>query len=147
MKTPREVLLDRHRAAEPQLDTVRQEVLAKVSRPVDKSLNNSVGDEVTSLIQPEAKTGDSLRRLLHSLRWHLAGMSAAWMLILLLNVDHSSNSTADAVARENGPSPHQILTALIENRREILQLIGPPVAESASLPPRRSEFRLPRAMA
>lgn len=143
MKTPRELLFGRHRSAEAKLDVVRQNALSNLSRT---PLDNKVGDEVTSLILSEQRIGDSLRRLLLSLRWHLAGMSAIWLLVAFLNIDHSPSPTAN-MAREKIPSPRQILTALLENRREILLLVQPPVTEPASLPPRRSEIQSSSAMA
>lgn len=143
MKTPRELLFGRHRSAESKLDVVRQNALSNLSRT---PLDNNVGDEVTSLILSEQRIGDSLRRLLLSLRWHLAGMSAIWLLVALLNIEHSPSPTA-TMAKENIPSPRQILTALVENRRLLLELVEPSVTEPTALPPRRSEFQSPTAMA
>ena len=133
MKTPRDILFERHRAAEPKLDAIRQEVVAQLSATPTRT-------------PPDICLGDSIRRFLFSFRWHLAGMSAAWLMVVILNMDHSANATA-RIATENIPSPRQILTALQKNRRELLQFTESPVAAPAALPARRSEFQSSSAMA
>jgi len=57
------------------------------------------------------------------LRWHLAGLSAAWLIVLVLNIDHSQ-APSPVLAKQNIPSPQQLLTALRENRRQVLELTG-----------------------
>ena len=101
---------------------------------------------MTSLIFPELNVRDSLRRLLRSLRWHLAGMSTVWLIVLLLNMDHSPVAPQN-LARENIPSPQQLLASLRENRRLLLEMIGPPVNEPAAIPPRRSQLQFTMAIA
>src|SRR5436190_597270 len=51
-------------------------------------------------------------------RWHLAGMSALWLLIALLNLDYSPPSTTSVKVN---PQRRQFLIALQENRRQLLQ--------------------------
>jgi len=120
MKTPREILLQRHQAVEPKLDAVRRNALAALARP--------------GLAQ-------SWRTFVFSLRWHLAGMSAVWMAVLLLNLDSPPGPTA-VIARDKIPTARVILAALLENRRELLELTEMPAAsEPAALPPRRSEIQ------
>src|SRR5258705_10500022 len=117
MKTPRELLLERHSAAEPKLDTLRQNTIARLAEE-----------------QGIARTGPSAPRsswrdLILSLRWHLAGLSAAWLVVLLLNIDHSPAPSV-ALAKQNIPSPQQLLTALRENRRQGLEMTGAGVVEA-----------------
>ncbi len=71
-----------------------------------------------------ADRGGNWREFLLSLRWHLAGMSAVWLMIVLLNlnVGHSV-SLASAVPVGKIPSAQIILASLRENRRELLETI------------------------
>ena len=133
MKTPRDILFERHRTAEPKLDAIRQGVVANLSSTPTRTLSDN-----TMAI--------SVRHLLLSLRWHLAGMSAAWLVIVILNMSNSTPATA-RITGENIPSPRQILTALQKNRRELLQFSESPVAARTALPARRSEFKSSSAMA
>ncbi len=112
MKTPRELLFEHHRAAEPKLDTLRQKTIARFAK----------APAVNSWTRPSAPR-PSWRDLLLSLRWHLAGLSAAWLVVLALNIDHSQAPSAVPV-KQNIPSPQQLLTALRENRRQVLELTG-----------------------
>lgn len=144
MKTPREILFERHQAAEPKLDAIRQMILDRRRRREEA---DSRGGSPVRLL----KSAATLRELLLSVRWHLAGMSAAWLVAALLNVDHSSAS-ATPTARQHTASPRQILTALRENRRQLLELIGSSITEPVPaprtlVPQRRGELQSATAMA
>ncbi len=141
MKTVRQLLFERHRSAEPNLDVIRQRVLASLAPDITKGAAEKASPSL----------GDSLRALLLSLRWHLAGMAAVWLMAALLTMDPSS-SPLSASAQRNTPSPRQFLAALRENRRQLLELIDPPDAESSparppSVPLRRSEIQSSIAIA
>jgi len=74
-----------------------------------------------------------------SIRWHLAGLSAVWMVVLLLSLDSTPGSTL-VIARDKIPSARVLLASLLKNRRELMELTGtPPAGEPVALPPRRSE--------
>jgi hypothetical protein len=115
MKTPREILFERHQAAEPKLDAIRRTAVATLGDPGSAKAGDS--SAVTD-------GGGSWREFLLSLRWHLAGMSAVWLVIVLLNlnVGHSV-SLASAVPAGKIPSAQIILASLRENRRELLETI------------------------
>jgi len=141
MKTPRDLLFDRHRSADSKLDALRRSALAALARPSER-------ESVRAPRSPGARA--SWGQLLRSIRWHLAGMSAAWLLVALLNIDHSPGPAAN-LARQNGPSPQQLLTALRENRRQLLEWIQAPVSEApppprSVIPQRRGELRPQAAM-
>ncbi|HKW31179.1 MAG TPA: hypothetical protein VJT54_17780 [Verrucomicrobiae bacterium] len=130
MKTPREILLERHQAATPKLDDIRETTVAAVC---DRRFHSpAVTDRRYNW-----------REFLYSLRWHLAGMSAAWLVIALLslNAGHAT-SLASAMPRGKIPPAQIILASLRENRRELLELIQPVEARDARpaklfpLPPR-----------
>ena len=144
MKTPRELLLERHRSEGSRLDAIRRDVLVAV-QPA------SAG-EPHRQAQPR-RAGSSLLALLLPFRWHLAGMSAAWILIALFNID-SSSAARQSLAQQEAPSPTTLRAALRENRRQIAELIesSPSVREPALQPPafvpqRRSDRQSPIALA
>ena len=148
MKTPREILLERHRAAEPNLDAIRQTVLDDV---VDRSRRREEADSPIGSPVRLLTSAAKVREFLLSIRWHLAGLSVVWLAIAVLNVDHSS-TPATTVAKQNAPSPRQILTALRENRRQLLELIGSSITEPTPaprpvVPQRRGELQSTNAMA
>jgi hypothetical protein len=135
MKTPREILFKRHQAAESKLDAIRETAVASVC---DRRIANSPA--ITD-------RGYNWREFFFSLRWHLAGMGAAWLVIVLLNlnVGHSV-SLASAMPREKIPSAQIILASLRENRRELLQMIQSPDSHDGGsqrliLPQPRSQRR------
>ena len=138
MKTPREILFQRHQAAEPKLDAIRETTLA------------TVGDHGLVKAMDSAEATDfrgSLYEFLFSLRWHLAGMSAVWLVVasLSLNVGHSPDLVASIPTAKN-PSAQIIMVSLRENRRELLQMIQSPDLHDAGpqrlIPPQpRSQRR------
>jgi hypothetical protein len=124
MKTPREILLQRHQVVEPKLDAARRNALAALAQSHTPS--------------PFAQ---SLRSYIFSMRWHLAGMGAVWMAVLLLNLDSAPGSTV-VIARDKIPPARVLLAALLKNRLELMELTGaPPAGEPAVVPPRRSEIQ------
>ena len=119
MKTPREILFKRHQAAEPKLDAIRETAVASV---YDRRINSPAAIDRRY----------NLREFLFSLRWHLAGMSAAWLVIVLvnLNIGHST-SLASVMPAAKIPPPQIILASLRENRRELLEMIQPAESREA----------------
>ena len=133
MKTPRKLLFDRHRSAEAKLDAVRQNALASLA--------------ARSNVAAAKSRADGWREFLLSCRWHLAGMTSAWLLVALLNVEHSPAPTIVTTAKDNAPSAHQLVADLRENRRQLAELFEPPVAEATPppqtfVPRRRSELSI-----
>jgi hypothetical protein len=116
MKTPREILLAQHQAASSKLDAIRAEVVADIS---PKTI--------------------SWREMALSLRSHLAALSAAWMVVVLLNSDHSRGGLA-MTSRAATAEPRQIWASLRERRRLLLQYTDAPVVETPPVPGRRSEI-------
>jgi hypothetical protein len=130
MKTLREVLLEKHQAAEPRLDVIREQVVT--------GLATERGASATARSQRAADDWQSdapgWRQFMWPLRWHLAGLSATWLVALLLNLDPTS-APAPGVTRQDTPSPQQLVAALRENQRQIRELIAAPAAEPAPEPP------------
>jgi hypothetical protein len=122
MKTPREVLLQQHQAAAPKLDAIRTEVVAEITRaPVRESF--------------------SWREMARSLRWHLAGWSAAWVVVMILSIDHSTSAVA-TIPRDRIPSPQKIWASLREHRRLLMEFGDAEAEETPALPGRRGEIKL-----
>ena len=144
MKHPREILFEHHRSVEPRLDDVRQNVLASLATASRHELSQ----------QEVSRSGRfSLRALLLSIRWHLVGLSAAWLIVALLNVEPSPTQE-QSLAQHNASPPQQLLTALRENRRQIAELLGSRAntIESTPEPPAfvprpRGEIRSTNSMA
>lgn len=115
MKTPREILFQKHQAVEPKLDTIRKTVVWEGRRAAVPKTR--VADTATL-------PALSWHGFLLSLRWHLAGMGAAWLVIILfnLNAGHAVN-LASTMPTAKIPSPQIILASLRENRRELLEVI------------------------
>ena len=135
MKTPREILFQRHHAAKPRLDAVRRQALARLAAS-----------------SQEAESWVAVRQILRSLRWHLAGWSAAWGLIALLNLV-PPGPPAPTATRQSVTPPRQWLMAVRENRRQLSELLNSPeradplLAAPALPPQRRSELKPLCAMA
>ena len=130
MKTPREVLFEQHQAAEPKLDAIREKVVAGLT-PHAPGRAKRMG----TAIQTEAPAlGAGWRQLWWSLRWHLAGLSAVWLVVLALSIDQRPAPTGE-VARRSVPSSRQLLAALRENQRQLRELVRVPAAEEAPEPP------------
>lgn len=125
MKTLKELLLEQHRDAQPGLELDRQAFLARLR----------------DAQAPPRPARRGLERLWHEcllpLRWHLAGMSAVWLAVWLLQ-SAPSPAPAAPVAKDSPSDSRQVLAALRQKRQELLDLTTPPAAV-LSLPPRRSE--------
>jgi len=116
MKTPREILLEQHQSVAPKLDAIRARLL--VSPP------NAIG----------------WREMLRSLRWHLAALGAAWIVVLILNINPSPESVA-SVPPGKTPNMEQVWAAFQENRRLLLQYDDAPPLELPAAPPRRGDIQ------
>jgi hypothetical protein len=141
MKTPRDLLLSRHLDTGPQLDAARQRTLAAFAA------------------QPNAEASSrptspgflhALAALAHFLRWHLAAMSAVWIVAAWLGtLDHDA-PTPRRMSRSPS-APDELMAALRENRRQIAELLGSfppessPAKVPASLPPGRRTGSLEQA--
>ena len=139
MKTPREVLLQRHQSVTPRLDAIRREVVADMTTPPGRESKPPI-------------TAWFLREYLLPLRWHLAGMSALWLIAALLNVDRAP--MAPQTAKASSPSPQIVAAALFENRRQLAEMINSlpdDVATSTPVPqpfiPRRRGALQPSSVA
>jgi hypothetical protein len=128
MKTPREILLEQHQAVAPKLDVIRETAVDTIKLREGRHVAvPKIRDAGTASLRIF-----SWREFLFSLRWHLAGMGAAWLVIALLslNVSHATR-LASAIPRGKIPPAQIILASLRENRRELLEMIQPSESSDA----------------
>ena len=101
MKTPREILLARHQAAEPKLNALRARALAALSPHASQP-------------QPSAwRWLAAGREFFHVPRVAWAGLAAAWLVIITLNVA-SRDTAAPTVA-----APQQMVRNSKDTMREL----------------------------
>jgi hypothetical protein len=143
MKTPREILLERHQTAAPKLDAIRHEVVNTELRSVGQASRLSPFEK-----SKESETGVTpvLRLLWRELIWPCrrtwAGLAATWILIFVFNFS-TRDKTELMAEKVPPPSPEMILT-FRQQERMLAELIGPnePQAVEPSkpfLPQPRSE--------
>jgi hypothetical protein len=136
MKTPREILLARHRPVEPKLDSIRERAVA--------GLETKSREEGVSWFE-------SWREMFRIPRVAWAGFAAAWCVIIALNVASRETTAAQPAAQEAKRSPETLL-ALREQKRLFSELVGIANekldAEAPRFVPRpRSELEMPIAFA
>jgi len=114
MKTPREILLKRHRSAEPKLDRMWTEKLSPELRPERARHHENVF----------LAAGWTLwRELIWPSRRIWAGLACAWVMIVALNL--ASIEPATRVASKAEPRSRDEMQALIEQRRMLAQMLDP----------------------
>lgn len=123
MKTPREILLSRHEAAETRLDQIRRDVLADLRRE-----ENPVR-EAPLLIAAALKLW---RELVLPSRVAWAGIATGWVVIGVLNLTQGKELST---ATRPSAATRQELRAAWEQRRVLmLELALLPTSESAEPP-------------
>lgn len=115
MKTPREVLLNRHRAAEPQLNSTCRTVVEELAKKKTKQQNLLL---VSLLWYPRI----FWRELIWPARRIWAGFAATWLVVVAANLAdwHSSPVTQ---AKTKLP-PSQVLTAWRQQQKFLTELVG-----------------------
>jgi len=137
MKTLREILLERHTAAEPALDDVRRKSLASLSSPYPISQNWAVSVMVAvwnELILP-------CRRV-----W--SGLAAVWLVIVGLHL--ATGSKPKMTVAESEPLDRATIMVLREQRQIMAQMLETAPPAAAARPPApgpRGDVRRPVAMA
>ena len=123
--TPRDLLLNRHRSDEPRLDRIRKQVVTQ--------LRNTIREIQSADSRPDL--WDTLR----SLRGHLIGLGAAWVLVALLHFGGTGDIESP---RRTSASPQQVLAALRQYRRDVSELVAQPstASESRTTPRRRGQL-------
>jgi hypothetical protein len=128
MKTPRQVILDRHQSAEAKLEVIRAEDLAACARAAAApAARPSVGAWGAAA---------ALRRCwqesFRPWRWAWAGMAAIWLVLWAVNV---TTREAPRMARRQTPRPNPGLQAALREQRELMSRLFDPVDASPASQP------------
>ena len=121
MKSPRDILLERHRDAGPKLDDVRRRVI------VDELNHKETTEQSWLARMPE----NIWQELIRPCRKVWAGLAVVWLGILLANVSMRSPGTAMA---KKEPVSKETVIAFQQQKRLLEELIGPPEAGAAEPP-------------
>ena len=141
MKTPRELLLARHKAAEPKLDGIRRSALKEAfglrreaERHAAFALESQVPKAVSSL-----RFATAIQILWRELIWPCrrtwAGLAVAWIAIAVFNLSHPGNQ--QTIMAKSSTPPADMRLVMQEQRRVLAEIIGPGFSQSPAEPPRR----------
>lgn len=141
MKTPREILLARHRPAEPKLDAIRQQALAALQ-----------GGPRTATAASGPRNGWKLGALVHQAWFELVwpsrrawgGLAAMWVAIVAVNVGLKVETPAGPHSMRT-PTP-ELARAFQEQRRLLAELLPPTANPPAETPPANPRPRSERAL-
>ena len=120
MKTPREILLERHRAIEPKLDAIRQSAVAAVC---DRRISTDCVRERRSQTTATMIWRIIWHELIFPCRRTWAGLAAVWMALFIFNV--SQRDKAELAARKLPPPSPEAIMAWRQQERLLAELIGP----------------------
>jgi len=119
MKTPREILLNRHQAAAPKLDAIRREVVKELNNKDAKTQSFPAGFVPLCLC--------CLNKLWLELVWPCrqtwTALAAVWIAIFIFNVSQRDKSEL-AMRKLPPPSPEAVI-AWQQQERLLAELIGP----------------------
>ena len=127
MKTPREILLARHKAVERKLDDVRKSVVRKLNNEVTKTQSIPDGIFSSLLRLPTA----IWRELIWPARRIWTGLVAVWILILAANFSMRDRSE---LKMASSPTSQEIIVAFRQEQRLMNELIGPNDPQTAEAP-------------
>jgi len=128
MKTPREILLARHRGAEPALDAVRKDAVKAIAD------NRGVAARVKT--NPASSLWMVCRELFVPARGIWAGLAVCWALIFVL---HFAGRETPAVVVNVSPQPTpEMLAALRPQQQLFVELLSGDTKQNDADQPRRS---------
>ena len=120
MKTPRELLLERHQATMPKLDAIRREV---VEVAADVNRRKQSVRELTFAATLAKTIRLSFLELVWPCRRTWAALAAVWMALFIFNV--SQRDQAELAARKLPPPSPEAIMAWRQQERLLAELIGP----------------------
>ena len=126
MKTPREILLARHRAAAPKLDAIRREV---VEVAADVNRRKQSVRELTFAATLANAIRLPFRELVWPCRRTWASLAVVWIAIFVFNV--SQRDKSELAARKLPPPSAEAIMAWQQQERLLAELIGPSVPGDA----------------
>jgi len=138
MKTPRELILQRHQSAEPKLKAIRGEDLAACARSTATQPSHQPKQFFNLIFVAMKLWQESIRPW----RRIWAGMAAIWLVLLVLNL--VTRETPRLARHQTAPPDPELLAALREQERLMRQWFEPADLSPAShpkIPGPRSERR------
>jgi len=129
MKTPREILLNRHRSAGSKLDAVRETALAAAFPGAERDAKPPVEIRAPFAIRVAQVLW---RKLFLPCRGIWAGLAAIWLVILVLNMPTGEKHPQLAII--SSPPDKQVLAVLREQKEMLAQFIEPMVPSPAIRP-------------
>lgn len=133
MKTPRDALVEKHAPIQPKLDALRQRFIASLPSLSSEPSQSTRAVSVQS-------NGLAWRDFVLGLRWHLAGLSGAWVVVALLWVSAGTPDTARAIQAKS-VSSQTVILALKANRRQVLEFGDATTPSSPAVTPPRPSTR------
>ena len=122
MKSPREILLERHRATASKLDAIRRECVGQASS-LSQNKRTETGRMPVLLLM--------WRELVWPSRRIWAGLAAVWIMILAVNF--SSRDHSQLVAEKSAPTAEMVLTWW-QQQQLLAELLGPNETHTAAPP-------------
>lgn len=140
MKTPREILLQRHQAAELKLDAIRREIITEEFNNQATKKQSWLNGLVPLFL---CCSKNFWRELIWPCHRIWAVLAAVWVLLLVANV--SMRDSSQIIVAETSPTPEMILS-FRQQEKILAELIGPnethvPRPPKPSLPRPSSERR------
>jgi len=139
MKTPREILLERHQAAAPKLDGICREIVMELNNKGTKE-QSLLAAFVASLLRCPDKIW---LELVWPCRRIWAGLAAVWILLFAFNL--SQRDPAEMMARKSPPPSPEMILAFRQEEMLLDKLLGPNEPSAAekpkTFPPRPSSER------
>jgi hypothetical protein len=118
MKTPREILLARHRAVEPRLDAIHREIVEELNNQ-DAKAQSRVADFVSSLLCGPNKLW---LELIWPCRRTWTALGGVWIALFIFNA--SQRDKAELAARKLPPPSPEAVMAWRQQERLLAELIG-----------------------
>jgi hypothetical protein len=138
MKTPRELILQRHQSAETKLNAIRGDDLAACAR----SMATPPSHQPEPLFNLRFLAMKFWQESIRPWRRIWAGMAAIWLVLLALNL--ATHETPKLARHKTAPPDPELLAALREQQRLMRQWFEPaepPPASPPKIPGPRSERR------
>ena len=126
MKTPREILFQRHQSAAPKLDAIRREAV-KVAADVNR--RKQPVRELTFAATLANAIRLSFRELIWPCRRTWTALATVWILIFIFNI--SQRDKSELAARKLPPPSPEAIMAWRQQERLLAELIGPSVPSDA----------------
>jgi hypothetical protein len=124
MKTPREILFEKHKAAQQKLDAIRESVVSECGRPQPQQTANIPAHSVGTLAALWRELFWPYRRI-----W--AGLSVVWVGIIALRLTEPGTPVRETVR----VTPQMAATVIMEQRRELALVLGETGGPQVALPP------------